>query len=75
MEQFFVIENSHLIKMETQKVVNLLNSFENECSEFATKKWYIVDSESSGNYSHHIPIKYLTKSIESILCDYSDAHI
>ena len=59
--------------METQKIVNLLNSSENEYSKFATKKWYIIDSETS--YSHHNPIKLLTKSIESSLCDYSDAHV
>ena len=39
------------------------------------KKWYIIDSESNGNYSQHNPIKVLTKSIESSLCDYSDAYI
>ena len=61
--------------METQKIVNLLNSSENEYSKFATKKWYVIDSESKGNYSHHDPIKFLTKSIESSLCDYSDTHI
>ena len=61
--------------METQKIVNLLNSSENEYSQFATKKWYITDSESKGNYSHDDPIKFLTKSIESDLCDYSDAYV
>ena len=39
------------------------------------QKWYIIDNESKGNYSHHNPIKFLTKSIESSLCDYSDAYI
>ena len=39
------------------------------------KKWYVIDSESKGKYSHHDPIKFLTKSIESSLCDYSDAYI
>ena len=34
-----------------------------------------MDSESKGKYSHHDPIKFLTKSIESSLCDYSDAYI
>ena len=34
-----------------------------------------IDSESKGKYSHHDPIKFLTKSIESSLCDYSDAYI
>ena len=61
--------------METQKIVNLLNDFDNEHSKFATKKQYIIDNESKGNYSHHNPIKFLTKSIESSLCDYSDAYI
>ena len=61
--------------METQKIVTLLNGSENENSKFATKKWYVIDSESKGNYSHHDPIKFLTKSIESSLCDYSDAYI
>ena len=61
--------------METQKIVNLLNSSENEYSKFATKKWYIIDSKSKGKYSHESPIKFLTNSLESSLCDYSDAYI
>ena len=61
--------------METQKTVNLLNGSNNENSKFATKKWYIIDSESNGNYSKDEEIKFLTKSIESSLCDYSDAYI
>ena len=61
--------------METQKIVNLLNSSENEYSKFATKKWYVIDSESKGCYSHHDPIKFLRKSIESRLWDYFDAYI
>ena len=61
--------------METQKIVNLLNNSEYEYSRFATKKWIIIDSESKGNYSHKNPIKFLTKSIESSLCDYSDPYI
>ena len=40
-----------------------------------TKKWYVIDSEPKGKYSHHDPIKFLTKSIESSLCDYSGAYI
>ena len=56
-------------------MVNLLNDSNNENSEFATKKWYVIDSESKGNYSHENPIKFLTNSLESSLCDYSDAYI
>ena len=60
--------------MVTQKIVNLLNNSENEYSKFATKK-YVIDSESKSNYSHENPIKFLTNSLESSTCDYSDACI
>ena len=60
--------------METQKIVNILNGSDNENSKFVTKKWYIIDSESNSNYSHHNLITFLTKSIESSLCDYYDAY-
>ena len=63
------------MKMEAQKIVNLLNSSENEYSKFATKKWYLIDSETKGNCSHKNPIKFFTSSIESSLCDYSDAFV
>ena len=33
--------------METQKIVNLLNGTDKDHSKFATKKWYIIDSESN----------------------------
>ena len=39
------------------------------------QKWYVIDSKQKGKYSHHDSIKFLTKSIESSLCDYSDAYI
>ena len=61
--------------METQKIVNLLNSSENEYSKFATKIWHVIDSETKGSYSHENPIKFLASLLESILCDYSDACI
>ena len=61
--------------METQKIVNLLNDSNNENSKFATKKWYIIDSEAKGNYLPDNEIKFLTSSLESSLCDYSDAYI
>ena len=85
---FFIIKKSEkttfnfsqnsatIIKMmETQKIVNLLNGSDNENSKFATKNWYVIYSESNNNYSHHNPIKFSTKSIESSPCNYSDAYI
>ena len=61
--------------METQIIVNLLNGSDNENSKFATKKWYVIDSESKGNYSQDDPTQVLAKSLELSLCDYSDAYI
>ena len=51
--------------METQKIVSLLNSSENEYSKFVTRIWYVIDSELKGNYSHENPINFLTSSLES----------
>ena len=61
--------------MEAQKIINLLDNTENEYSKFATKKWYVIDSESNGNYSKDEEIKIFTRSIESSLCNYTDAYI
>ena len=61
--------------METKKTVNLLNSSENGSSKFATKKWFLINNQSGGNYSKDETIKFLTKSIETSLCEYSDAYI
>ena len=61
--------------MELKKIVNLLNSSEDKYSKFATKKWYVVDSEAKSVCLHKNPIKFLTCSLESNLCDYSDAYI
>ena len=38
-------------------------------------KWYVIDSESKVNYLPDNEIKFLTVSLESSLCDYSDAYI
>ena len=73
---FFIIEKSEETTFNfSQKIVNLLNGSDTENSKFATKKWHIIDSESNGNYSQNYEIKFLTRSIESSLCDYSDAYI
>ena len=53
--------------METQDIVNLLNGSNNENSRFATKKWYVIDSESKINYSTDEETKFLTRPIVIIL--------
>ena len=47
--------------METQKIVNLLDSSDDENSKLVRKKWYIIDSESNRNYSKDEEIKFLTR--------------
>ena len=61
--------------METQNTVDFLNGSDNENSKFSTKKWYVFDCETKGIYSHENPMKFLTSSLESSLCDYSDAYV
>ena len=53
----------------------MLDSSGNKYSKFATKKWYVIDNETKGSCSHHDPITFLTGSLETSLCDYSDAYI
>ena len=43
--------------------------------EICNKECYVIDSESKVNYSHENQIKFLTSSLESSLCDYSDAYV
>ena len=63
-------------KMETQKIINLLNDSSNEESKFATKKWYVIDSQTTkGKYKQGDTIKFEIETIKSSLCDYSDAFI
>ena len=62
--------------METQKIINLLNDSSNEESKFATKKWYVIDSQTTkGKYKQGDTIKFETETIKSSLGDYSDAFI
>ena len=62
--------------METQKTINLLNDSSNEESKSATKKWYVIDSQTTkGKYKQGDTIKFETETIKSSPCDYSDAFI
>ena len=62
--------------MERQKIINLLNGSSNEESKFATKMWYVIDSQTTkGKYKQGDTIKFETETIKSSLWDYSDAFI
>ena len=54
----------------------MLNDLSNEESKFATKKKYVIDSQTARDkYNQNNSIKFDAESIKSSLCDYSDAFI
>ena len=62
--------------METQKIINLLNDCSNEESKFATKKWYVIVSQTAKDiYNQNSSIKFETESVKISLCYYSDEFI
>ena len=66
--------------MESQKIINLLDSNDNESQKFATKRWYIINDQNTGNNAYGngedgTTIKFETKVVKPNLCDYSDAYI
>ena len=67
------------MKMEIQKIINLLGDADNESSKFATRKWYVINDQNNTDYGEGnesgTTVKFETKVIKSSLCDYSDAYI
>ena len=65
--------------MKTQKTVNLLGDANNESSNFARRRWYVISHQNNTEYGEGdeigSSIKFETKVTESNLCDYSDAYI
>ena len=52
--------------METQKVILLLNDSSNEEPNFATKKWYVKDSQTTkGKYKQGDTIKFEIETVKS----------
>ena len=52
----------------------MLNDSSNEESKFATREWYVLDSQTrKGKYKQGDTIKFETETIKSSLCDYYDA--
>ena len=67
------------IKMENQKIVNLLGGANNESLKFATAKWYVINDQNKADYGEwnedSTTVKFETKVIKSSFCDYSEAYI
>ena len=66
--------------MASQKIINLLDSNDNESQKFATKRWYIINDQNTGNNAYGngedgTTITFETKAIKPNLCGYSDAYI
>ena len=38
--------------MESKKIINLLDSNDNESQKFATKRWYIINDKNTGNNAY-----------------------
>ena len=89
---FFIIEKSEettfeftvvwfwpCVKMEIQKIVNLLGDADNESSKFSTRKRYVMIDLKNTDYGEGnetgTTVKFNSKVIKSNPCDYSDAHI
>ena len=54
--------------METQKITNLLMESSNEESKFATKIWYVTDSQTAKDkHNPNNSIKFETETIKSNL--------
>ena len=68
----------HHIKMEYQKITNLLGTTLDEIPRFITKKWVEVHDQSGSaddRYKPNKQIRFKTSMLRSDLCDYSDAYI
>ena len=59
--------------MEHQKIINLLDSTQNEPSKFRTRNWVEMNDQSRGTYNASNQIKFKTSMIKSNLCNYNDA--
>ena len=62
------------IKIEYQKVTNLLDNASNQPSKFRTRNWVKINDESRATYTGN-SIKFKTTMLKSNLCDYADAYI
>ena len=64
------------LKMETQKIANVLNDSENKYSKFATRIWYIINDQNNVQYGrgneNDSTIKFETKVVKpNLRCNLS----
>ena len=61
--------------MEFNKITNLLGPAHDKVTNFVTKKWIEIQSQSANTYNTSKPIRFKTSILRSDLCDYSDAYV
>ena len=64
-----------MYKLESQKIINLLEVDDGDTKRFQTKKWYIVNDQNNGQYQDTATIKFNTEVIKPNFCDFGDAYI
>ena len=68
----------HCIKMEYQKITNLLGTMLDEAPRFITKNWVKVHRQldsADGRYKPSKQIRFKTSMLRSDLCDFTDLYI
>ena len=61
--------------MENQKTINLLAHEDKPHKFYQTKKWYIINDQSNGQYDEGETTKINTEVIKENIYDYGDAYI
>ena len=61
------------MKMEFQKILNLLDSDDKDLPRYVTKTWIEIYDQSEKNYSVNKEIRIKTPMVGTDLCDFSDA--
>ena len=64
-----------MIKMEHQKITDLLDNTPNKLSKFGTKNLFEINDQSRGVYNSNSNIGFKVAVLKSSLCDYSHAYI
>ena len=62
------------VKMEYQKMANLLDNVSNQSSKFRTRNWVEINNEARRKHTGN-SIKFKTTMLRSNLCDYTDPYM
>ena len=65
----------HSIKMEYQKIINVLGNIPDKVPRFVTKKCVEIYDESGGTNNVNKELRFKIPQLRSGLCDYNDAYI